>query len=374
MNSFRPLLRAAVPERFRPHTGVNGFTDPNFFFALLLQFAACAFFIRDPWFGRFFFTFETNLLIALLALVIVAAFAWEDSLLGPPRGANLLLHFTLLIPFSMFLTRIFGASPARAFDSSLFGIFRERAVELGSFVGINRLTPEFLKDLFVSPLLPLAVLAVLAGCCFRRPALRFGFLFLVLAAGLVLGMRAPEGSAFDCLAAAVMLGGALLLQCSPAANAIACGKLLRELESEPDRAAYRAKLRIAAETLRRGKIDAETALRLARNEYPAASAPELRAQVAQLTGDLVTIHRLLELHGDRGGTILTPCHELGVENTLLRGVAEVPRLLFALCFALLWIVSPVDLIPDAIPFLGTLDDAAVAILAALSARGSARRG
>ena len=46
--------------------------------------------------------------------------------------------------------------------------------------------------------------------------------------------------------------------------------------------------------------------------------------------------------------------------------AEVPRLLFALFFALLWIVSPVDLIPDAIPFFGTLDDAAVAILAALS--------
>ena len=57
-----------------------------------------------------------------------------------------------------------------------------------------------------------------------------------------------------------------------------------------------------------------------------------------------------------------------MENTLLRGVAEVPRLLFALCFALLWIISPVDLIPDAIPFVGTLDDAAVAILAALSFR------
>ena len=76
--------------------------------------------------------------------------------------------------------------------------------------------------------------------------------------------------------------------------------------------------------------------------------------------------RLIELRGNRGGTFLTPCPELGVENTLLRGVAEVPRLLFALFFALLWIVSPVDLIPDAIPFFGTLDDAAVAILAALS--------
>lgn len=373
MNPFKPLLRAAVPERFRPHAGVNGFTDPNFFLVLLLQFASCVFFIRDPWFGRFFFTFETNLLITFLALVIVASFAWEDSRLGPPRGANLLLHFTLLIPFTMFLTRIFGASPARAFDSSLFGIFRERAVELGGFIGINQRMPEFLKDLFVSPLLPLAVLAVLAGCCFRRPALRFGFLFLVLAAGLLTGARAPEGSALHCFAAAIALGGALLLQSNHAGHAIACGRILRELESETDCAAYRSKLKIALETLRRESLDADAAFRLARNEYPGASLPELRAEVARLTGDLVTLHRLLELRGDRDGTFLTPSAELGSENTLLRGVAEVPRLLFALLFALLWIVSPVDLIPDAIPFVGTLDDAAVAILAALSAKGARRR-
>ena len=366
MREFKTLFRAAVPERFRPHAGVNGFTDLNFFLVLLLQFASCVFFIRDPWFGRYFFTFETNLLIFFLALVIVASFAWEDSLLGPPRGANLLLHFTLLIPFTLFLTRIFSASPARAFDSSLFGLFREQAVELGSFVGINRLMPQFLRDLFASPLLPLAVLAVLAGCCFRRPALRFGFLFLVLAGGTLLGMRTPEGNALCCLLATATLAGALLLQSNPAGQAIACGKMLRELESEPDRAAYRAKLRIAAETLRRGALDADTAMRLAREEYPGESMSELRAQVAQLTGDLVSLHRLLELRGYRGGTILTPCPELGSENSLLRGVAAVPRLLFALLFALLWIVSPVDLIPDTIPFLGTLDDATIAVLAALS--------
>lgn len=368
MSILHRFLRAAVPERFRPHAGVRSFTDPNFFLVILLQFASCVCFIRDPWFGRFFFTFETNLLIALLALVIVASFAWEESRLGSPRGANLLLHFTLLVPFTMFLTRLFGASPARAFDSSLFGLLRERVAELGGFLGINQQVPEFLKDLFVSPLLPLTVLAVLAGCCFRRPALRFGFLFLVLAAGFLAALKAPEGSALYCFAATAALGAALLLQSNPAANAIACGRILRELERETDRAAYRAKLRIATETLRRKELDADTTVRLTRDEYPDVSAMELRAITAQLTGDLVTLHRLLELRGDRGGTILTTCPELGTENLLLRGVAEVPRLLFALCFALLWIISPVDLIPDAIPFVGTLDDAAVAILAALSFR------
>lgn len=366
MNIIQRFLRTAVPERFRPHTGVNGFSDPNFFLVVLLQFASCVCFIRDPWFGRFFFTFETNLFIAFLALVIVASFAWEESGLGSPRGANLLLHFTLLVPFTMFLTRLFGASPARAFDSSLFGLFRERAAELGSFLGINQRIPEVLKDLFVSPLLPLTVLAVLAGCCFRRPALRFGFLFLVLTVGFLAALKAPEGSALYCFAATAALGVALLLQSNPAAKAIACSRILRELEGETDRAAYRAKLRIATETLRRGEIDADTAVQLIRQEFPDVSAPEIRAIAARLTGDLVTLHRLIELRGNRGGTFLTPCPELGVENTLLRGVAEVPRLLFALFFALLWIVSPVDLIPDAIPFFGTLDDAAVAILAALS--------
>ena len=51
---------------------------------------------------------------------------------------------------------------------------------------------------------------------------------------------------------------------------------------------------------------------------------------------------------------------------LFRGLARDPRLprrsRFLLLFAAAWIASPIDLIPEFIPFLGPLDDAVVAVL------------
>ena len=51
---------------------------------------------------------------------------------------------------------------------------------------------------------------------------------------------------------------------------------------------------------------------------------------------------------------------------LFRGLARDPRLprrsRFLLLFAAAWIASPIDLIPEFIPFLGPLDDAVVAAL------------
>jgi uncharacterized membrane protein YkvA (DUF1232 family) len=46
---------------------------------------------------------------------------------------------------------------------------------------------------------------------------------------------------------------------------------------------------------------------------------------------------------------------------------------FILIMALLYILSPIDLVPDAIPVLGWVDDAAVAVGAGAVALGAGRR-
>jgi uncharacterized membrane protein YkvA (DUF1232 family) len=46
---------------------------------------------------------------------------------------------------------------------------------------------------------------------------------------------------------------------------------------------------------------------------------------------------------------------------------------FILIMALLYILSPIDLIPDVIPVVGWLDDAAVAVGAGALALGAGRR-
>ena len=42
--------------------------------------------------------------------------------------------------------------------------------------------------------------------------------------------------------------------------------------------------------------------------------------------------------------------------------AIAPRLLMTAAFAIVWIMLPVDLVPDGIPLFGVLDDAAVALI------------
>ena len=43
-------------------------------------------------------------------------------------------------------------------------------------------------------------------------------------------------------------------------------------------------------------------------------------------------------------------------------IARMPKVLIVLLIATLWILSPIDLIPDALPVFGVLDDISVALL------------
>ncbi|HBJ87888.1 MAG TPA: hypothetical protein DDZ88_29320 [Verrucomicrobiales bacterium] len=56
-------------------------------------------------------------------------------------------------------------------------------------------------------------------------------------------------------------------------------------------------------------------------------------------------------------------------------IATVPKLAVAGLIALAWILSPIDLIPDATPVIGALDDVAAGlVVAGMAFRSRSRRG
>ncbi len=347
----RRELDKACPVR----PGVSGLRDWKFFAALLLQFASLTFFLRDPWFGRLMFQAETSVTVAVIALILLAAFVWEDCLFGPPEGANLALQLTLLVPFYFYLYRIVGISPiAPSTDLLPEAIHR--------FVAEHAWRP--VAEIFDNPALLLVILALMLGLCFRSRTIRTGAVGLALFYFTVRGFSAETGDAAFYLPAVGSLAAALALQYRPYDRIVLYGNIKQALDRETDPACYRAMLKIAVECCRYDELGEESILHLVREEFPDAGTDELRRIAAGLLSRLIHRHHLLELSGGENGLRLTPNPAIRRVRSPLAGIAVVPRVAFGCILAALWVLSPIDLIPDAVPFFGMLDDVGITLLTA----------
>ena len=172
------------------------------------------------------------------------------------------------------------------------------------------------------------------------------------------------GSAVFYLPAVGCLCAALALQYCPYDRIVLYGNIKRALDIETDPAGYRAMLKIAVECCKHGELGEEGVLHLVREEYPSAEGEELRRTAAGLLSRLIHRHRLLELVSDGNGFRLVPNPGIRRVSSPLAGVAQVPRVVFALLLAVLWMLSPIDLIPDAVPLFGVVDDVGVTLLTA----------
>lgn len=103
--------------------------------------------------------------------------------------------------------------------------------------------------------------------------------------------------------------------------------------------------------------------------------PEVRPLMLRVVNQMVHQDRLARIVSTPRGYALALNPELLLrEEDRARDVAtqgveivgNAVRLGIVVGFALLWILSPVDLIPDSIPVVGPIDDALVAVLATLS--------
>lgn len=348
---------------FYPHPGISGIRDWKWYLAAVLQCAALFFLLADPWFGRYGFRLEPNLLVPAIAVLIVASLAWEGLLFGPVRGVNLLLQVTFLAPFTLYLCRITEKSPAARTGGSLVETLSGWTHSALDLTGIARLVPALLRDIFSNPALLVILLLLLTGMCFRKTAIRLGVVGLILGGFTFTALFSAEGSNRCFIPAVIALAGAAVLQWHPCRRLMETRNILDALGSVAGRARFRAAFRIALAACRRGSLREAGVLAILREEFPQLSPDALRAAASRLLADLVEHRRILIFRADRNGVRLEPAAELTEVDSPLSGIAVVPRLIFVTLFAILWIISPLDLIPDAIPFFGALDDATVAILA-----------
>jgi hypothetical protein len=363
---------AAGPAAARVAAAIDGLRRPDAFLRPLavtvLYVAAARLMMLDPWFTGDSFSWRQSSVITLLGLLMVSAIAFEWHLLGLSRGMNLVAQIALAYPFTLFVTRLLGRP---WFDDGggggVIGAVLAAARVAAGAIGIDRFVPAWLSDALASPGTAIVLLAVcvatsVGGNVATRIGLTTALFFIPLAVAF---SRQPPPSLAFLAGVAGMLGG-MCLQFRDVEKYHRDREILRRLRHVTDELERRACLRLVSRTWEDGRLGEVTAEGIVRQTYehlPGVDAATVRDVTRGITRDLVTTHGLLEVRHDAEGIFLVPPPALEFEADVLEQVARLPRMVIVFLLAGVWVMMPFDLVPDAIPVVGAVDDVIVMTLA-----------
>ncbi len=356
--------------------GVAGIGDPKWIVVALCYIAAVALMGQDPWYGDKYFTYNQGIFVGILAIMIVAGFCWEIYLLGRPGGINLVLHCLLIVPTALLIGRIAGLPPAPEASYGLLGQLKNYMVSIKDAGGIESILPVWIQDIFRNPSILLLIFFTSVAFTQKKASRRFA---LVVVAFLVPVMQTlshdPRPSISFGLGFAAMLAG-IALQFSKYGDIIGQQNVLSRLHAVDDRVELKCSMRIAKRTVEDGFITEDGVLAIVQREYSKQFELDplaVRGIAQAISHRLVREHRILELHGDERGFFLIPYEALFKIESLFDEISVWVRKIIITGIAIIWLISPIDLFPDSIPFLGAIDDALIALVGAGQWIGSFKR-
>jgi len=356
--------------------GVAGIGDPKWIAVALCYIAAIALMGQDPWYGDKYFTYNQGIFVGILAVLMVAGFCWEIYLLGRPGGINLVLHCLLILPVALLIGRVAGLPPAPEASYGLLGQLKDFMGNLKDASGIASILPIWIQDIFRNPSILLLIFFTSLAFTQKKAARRFA---LVVVAFLIPVMQTlthdPRPSVAFGLGFAAMLAG-IALQFSKYGEIIGQQNVLRRLVTVDDRLELKCSLRIAKRTVEDGFITEDGVLAIVQREYSGQFNPDplaVRGIAQAISHRLVREHRILELRGDERGFFLIPYEALFKIESLFDEISIWIRKIIITGIAIIWLISPIDLFPDSIPFLGAIDDALIALVGAGQWVGTIKR-
>lgn len=289
-----------------------------------------------------------------LALFLTLAAAWELQILGDPHSPPVWpTHLLLLTVLTLFFAQTLSLpveTTLPVVESTPLGWLGNVITQV--FYALRDAIPEWITRFFINWRYSLLILLFFCAMCFRNRLFRIcafnGIILLPWIFSLLNGFSLT-----------LTIGGLLLF--------LACSQLLSATPI-PALQAGALKLQPLAAHDPDFVVDALRILELLKTgaPYPTseveAAIPHSEAQVERM------IHLgLLELHVTREGRELQLAQTLANDSPLI-ALARIPRTIFLFAIVCIWVALPVDLIPDAIPFIGSLDDITLSILALKSIR------
>ncbi|MGD2097050.1 MAG: DUF1232 domain-containing protein [Desulfobacterales bacterium] len=345
-------------------SGVAGIYDPKWIIVALCYIAAIALMGQDPWYGDRQFTYNQGIFVGVLAFLLVAGFCWESYLLGRPSGINLILQCLLIIPLALFIGRIAGLPPAPEASYGFLGQFKDYLSHLKDEVGFGGLMPLWIQDVFRNPGILLLILFTAIAFTQQKSSRRFA---LIVVAFLIPSMQTlahdPRPSIFFGIGCLALIAG-IALQYSRYAILVGQQNILQRLHAIADRSEWTCSLRISKQAAEDGFVTEDGVLAVVRRQYSEFYPSSIREIAQTLSHRLVREHRVLQMHGDERGFFLIPRGDIFKIDSTLDEIAIWIRKILITGLVILWLISPIDLLPDGIPILGALDDALISLVGA----------
>ena len=359
-DKLRPITAEGVTLR----SGIAGIYDPKWVVVALCYIAAIALMGQDPWYGERQFAYNQGVFVGILAFLIVAGFCWESYLLGRPGGINLILHFLLIIPLALLIGRIAGLPPAPEVSYGFLGQLKDYVSHFKDEIGFGSVLPLWIQDVFRNPGILLLILFTAIAFTQQKSSRRFA---LMVVAFLVPSMQTlshdPRPSIMFGIGCLAMITG-IVLQYSRYAAIVGQQNILQRLQAVDDRSELICSLRISKRAAEDGFVTEDGVLAVVHRLYMNCDPPTIRGIAQTLSHRLVREHRVLQLHGDERGVFLIPHADIFRIDSIFDEIAVWIRKILITGLVIVWLISPIDLLPDSIPILGALDDALISLVGA----------
>lgn len=354
--------------------GVSSFHDAKFYVVFILYLASFSLFAADPFFHQQgVFVYQQGIITLFLAFILAAAFNWELYLFGKPSGANLILQFLLILPLALFLARILSEASPLPEPEGFIAEFINK-IKSGLRTNAEHILPSWLMDLFVNWKISLLTILILFVLSLKHLRLKLAGILILLAIPLFTTLtQKPE---LTSIAGGLLLLTGIGLQFCRYDKVIYYENVIKAVTApgEIDSTLLKVVL-LAMKKLfqRNAKLSEVHLLQIIKDSYcplQALSDEELKLMAAEISKKMVYTYDLVQIQGTSAGFYMLPNPDLFQYNNLLAGIAVFPRLVLSIAVAVIWVLIPIDLVPDAIPFFGTLDDIAVTAFASIVLKNS----